>query len=168
VTPSDFARSGFDRGHLCPSADRTDTAEDNSLTFLMTNMHPQRPELNRVTWKAMEEYERGLAKQHHEVFVVAGGIFDASPPTIGHGILVPKADYKIIVVLDAGQGVESVTPQTEVIAVVMPNDPTVKQKPWTAYMTSVDQVERESGYDFLTSVSEEVQRAIEVRVAAVR
>ncbi|MGO8993892.1 MAG: DNA/RNA non-specific endonuclease [Polyangiaceae bacterium] len=167
VTPSDFARSGFDRGHICPSADRTDTAEDNSLTFLMTNVHPQRPELNRVTWKAMEDYERGLAKQHHEVFIVAGGIFDANPPMIGHGVEVPKADYKIIVVLGEGKGVESVTSNTEVIAAVMPNDIAVKQKPWMAYVTSVDEVERETGYDFLTRVPEDVQRVIEAEVAAV-
>ena len=168
VTPSDFARSGYDRGHLCPSADRTDTREDNSLTFLMTNMHPQRPELNRVTWKAMEEYERVLAKQHHELFIVAGGIFEASPPRIGHGVAVPRADYKIVVVLDAGQGVESVTAKTEVVAAIMPNEPSVKDRPWTSYATSVDEIERESGYDFLTKVPEDVQRVIEARVATVR
>jgi endonuclease G len=163
VTPGDYARSGFDRGHLCPSADRTDTAEDNSLTFLMSNMHPQRPELNRVTWKALEEHERGLAKEHHELYIVAGGIFDANPPTIGHGVAVPKADYKIIVVLAEGQGVESVTTSTEVIAVVMPNDPSAKERPWAAYATSVDEVERQSGYDFLSKVPEAVQKVIEAK-----
>ena len=126
-------------------------------------MHPQRPELNRVTWKALEEQERALAKQHHELYIVAGGIFDAHAATISNSIEVPKADYKIIVVLGAGQGVEGVTTSTEVIAVVMPNNPSMKEKPWTAYVTSVDEVERETGYDFLSNVPEGVQRVIEAK-----
>jgi DNA/RNA endonuclease G (NUC1) len=48
--PKDYARSGFDRGHLRPSADRTRSVDDNSQTFLMTDMHPQRLELNQVRW----------------------------------------------------------------------------------------------------------------------
>ncbi|MEJ7664361.1 MAG: DNA/RNA non-specific endonuclease [Hymenobacter sp.] len=35
--------SGFDKGHNCPSGDRTATLDDNSATFLMTNMVPQAP-----------------------------------------------------------------------------------------------------------------------------
>jgi hypothetical protein len=80
------------RAILAASLEAPTTAADNSLTFLMTNMHPQRPELNRVTWKALEEHERALAKKHHELYVVAGGIFDATSPTIGHGVQVPKAE----------------------------------------------------------------------------
>jgi endonuclease G len=167
VTPGDYAHTGFDRGHLCPSGDRTASHAENAVTFLMTNIHPQRPELNRFSWEEMEEYERELAKQHHEVFIVAGGIFDIEPPTIGHGVAIPKAEYKILVVLEEGQGPDAVTVNTTVIAAVMPNEATVNQKPWTAYLTSVDEVEQESGYDFLTAVPEEVQRAIEARGATV-
>lgn len=165
VTTTDYAHSGFDRGHLCPSADRTRSVSENAATFLMTNMQPQRPELNRGPWEDLEEHERELARQHHEVFITAGGIFDAHPKTIGHGVAVPRAEFKIIVVLDAGQGVESVTDRTEVIAVVMPNEPSVQGKPWTTYLTNVDDVEHVTGYDFLTNVPQGVQNAIESRKA---
>lgn len=116
----------------------------------------------------MEDYERKLANQNKELYVTAGGIFDATPPTIGHGVAVPKADYKIVVVLAAGQGAESVTPETEVIAVIMPNDPSVKQKKWTEYLTTVEEVERQSGYTFLTKVPASVRKVIEARVASIQ
>lgn len=120
-----------------------------------------------MTWKALEEYERAIAKQHRELYIVAGGLFDASPLTIGHAVSVPRADYKIVVVLDPGQGVESVTTTTEVIAVVMPNDPSVKQRKWTEYLITVDEIERQSGYDFMTNVPDNVQKAIEARVGSI-
>lgn len=167
VTADDYAQSGYDRGHLCPSADRTDTAEHNARTFLMTNVHPQRPELNRVPWKALEEYERSLAKAHRSLYIVAGCIFSAHPVTIGHGVAVPRLDYKIVVVLEAGQTVASINASTLVFAAMMPNEAGVQEKPWAAYLTTVDAVESASGYDFLTALTPAVQAALESKLAAV-
>ena len=45
-----YSGSGFDRGHNCPSADRTGSTADNTATFLMTNMMPQAPTNNQQTW----------------------------------------------------------------------------------------------------------------------
>ncbi len=56
VTPADYTGSGFDRGHLCPSADRSSSPEANSATFFMTNITPQVPELNRNVWESLESY----------------------------------------------------------------------------------------------------------------
>ena len=50
VRPNDYMGSGYDRGHIAPSADRTRNEADNSATFLMSNMMPQVPELNRGVW----------------------------------------------------------------------------------------------------------------------
>lgn len=49
VSETDYQYSGFDRGHMCPSADRTLSVDDNSNTFFMTNMMPQAPNNNRNT-----------------------------------------------------------------------------------------------------------------------
>jgi endonuclease G, mitochondrial len=49
VSSTDYSKTGFDRGHMCPSADRTASEEDNSATFLMTNMVPQASNNNRIT-----------------------------------------------------------------------------------------------------------------------
>lgn len=165
VTPHDYLHSGFDRGHLCPSADRNATEEMNSLTFLMTNMVPQVHELNAGPWEKLEEHERGLAAQPGaELYIVAGPIFDAIPPTIGRGVAVPRATYKVIVVLAAGQGATNVTPNTAVFAVVIPNDPGVAGHPWTEFMTSVDDVEAQSGYDFLSAIPDDVESVVESHV----
>lgn len=167
ATPADYVRSGYDRGHLCPSADRDDTAEHNSLTFLMTNMVPQLHELNAGPWEKLEEHERELAAgADAELFLVAGGIFAARPPTIGRGVAVPRATFKIIVALRRGERADAVTPATPIVAVAMPNERWVAARPWTEFVTSVDELERETGYDFLSSVREDVQAVLEARVAA--
>jgi endonuclease G len=72
ITPNAYSNSGFDRGHLCPSADRTQSAADNSATFLMTNMVPQAPELNREAWAYLEEFCRDLVSEKHKLYIIAG------------------------------------------------------------------------------------------------
>lgn len=165
VSESDYARSGYDRGHMCPSADREDTAEDNSTTFLFTNMQPQLHELNAGPWERLEAYERQRALQGDVLYIVAGGVFSAPFPTIGHGVAVPAANFKIIVALHAGQRPEDINGATDVIAVLMPNERGVGEHLWTDFLTSVDALEQASGYDFLNAIPEPVQRVIEARTA---
>jgi endonuclease G len=162
VTPHDYLHSGYDRGHLCPSADRNATEEMNSLTFLMTNMVPQLHELNAGPWEKLEEHERRLADvPGAELYIVAGPLFDTDPRTIGRGVAVPRATYKVIAVLTTGQSANDVTPRTPVISVVIPNDAGVSGRPWTDFATSVDDVELQSGYDLLSAIPDDVEAAVE-------
>ena len=164
VVPADYKGTGYDRGHLCPSADREATLELNSLTFFMTNIQPQLHELNDGPWEKLEEYEREFARRRDtRLFIVAGGIFDEGSRTIGHGVAVPNANYKIIVALRQGQGQADVKTSTKVIAAVMPNVPGVGTHAWTDYLTSVDAIEKKTGYDFLSRVPKDVQDVIESR-----
>jgi len=165
VSESDYAHSGYDRGHMCPSADREDTAEDNSTTFLFTNMQPQLHELNAGPWERLEQYERQRAEQGDVLYIVAGGVFSAPFPTIGQGVAVPAANFKIIVALHAGQKPSEITSATDALAVLMPNERGVGEHAWTEFVTSVDAVEQASGYDFLSAIPEPVQRVIEARTA---
>jgi endonuclease G len=167
VTPEDYHNSGYDRGHLCPSADREAIPGDNSLTFLMTNMQPQLHELNAGPWEKLEAHERELARRRDaDLFIVAGGIFATNPKRIGHGVAVPKASYKIIVQLRQGQVASDVKAETKIIAVVMPNEPGVSAHQWTDYLTSVDAIERETGYDFLSRVPRDMQDIVEAKAAS--
>ncbi|MDP2324118.1 MAG: DNA/RNA non-specific endonuclease, partial [Gammaproteobacteria bacterium] len=50
VQPTDYQGSGYDRGHMCPSGDRTITRADNDVTFYMSNMVPQAPDNNQGVW----------------------------------------------------------------------------------------------------------------------
>jgi endonuclease G len=164
VRPRDYGGSGYDRGHLCPSGDRTSAQDTNWETFVMTNMQPQRPGLNRGPWAVLERYEREVAARHDkQVFIVAGGLFDVGAPAIGPGIAVPRASFKVLVILDRGLGAADVTEATSSVAVIMPNVASVTGTPWEDYLVSVDEVERQSGYDLLSRVPEAVQRALEAR-----
>jgi endonuclease G len=164
VNESDYRHSGYDRGHLCPSGDRKESRADNSRTFLFTNMLPQLHELNAGPWERLEEYARQRARGGQVIYAVAGGIFNAPYPTIGNGVAVPAYDFKILVLLNEGQGRQDVSAATEVLAVMMPNQHGVGEHDWAFYLTSVDAIEQASGYDFLAAISEPVQRTIEARV----
>jgi len=163
VTERDYLHSGYDRGHLCPSADRQDSADDNSRTFLFTNIEPQLHELNAGPWEQLESYARTRVQGGALLYIVAGGVFSAPFSTIGNGVAVPVANFKIMVMLSPGQSSGDVDENTEVLAVLMPNQRGVGEHPWTEYLTTVDAIEQASGYDFLTAVPERVQRAIEAR-----
>ncbi|GAA4403223.1 DNA/RNA non-specific endonuclease [Nibrella viscosa] len=169
---SDYTNTGFDRGHLCPSDDRDGSQEDNSLTFLMTNIVPQAPRHNREVWKNLEDYTRTLLTGNNEVYVMAGtlgtgGTGANGPQTaIANGkITVPASLWKIIVVLPTGSDdAQRVSTNTRIIAVNIPNTQTAADKPWRSYLVSVDELERLTTYDFLANVPVEVQRVIEARV----
>ena len=164
VNASDYRHSGYDRGHLCPSADREGSAGENSRTFVFTNLQPQLHELNAGPWEKLERYARERARRGEVLYSVAGGVFGSSFSTIGKGVAVPAASFKIIVFLRPGQAAADVTEQSEVLAASMPNQPGVGGHDWHEYVTSVDAIEQATGYDFLTAVPEHVQRVIEARV----
>jgi endonuclease G len=130
----------------------------------MTNILPQRHELNAGPWLKLEDTCQRLAqKEGQTLHVVAGGVFGERPATLGKGVAVPEAFFKIAVALDRGKGVADVGPSTRVIAVLMPNETGIQDEGWERYRTTVDEVERRTGYDFLTAIPEAVQRVIEAR-----
>jgi endonuclease G, mitochondrial len=165
VQDRDYAGSGFDRGHMVRSEERTRTTEDNLATFYLPNVLPQRHDLNAGPWLRLEDYLQELSqKEDKELYVTAGGIFSAHPETIGHGVAVPETCFKIVVVLDRGQGVADVNASTRVIAVIMPNVTGILDQPWGQYRTTVSEVERRTGYGFFSLVPEPVRRALGSRV----
>jgi len=165
VRPNDYTGSGYDRGHIAPSADRTRNEADNSATFLMTNMMPQVPELNRGVWGDLEEYCRELVQQGKELYIVAGPMGRKGSIGRKEKIAVPAKNWKVIVVLDRqGLGMQGVTASTRTIAVMMPNDSSVKGSGWKSFRVSVKQVERETGLNFFSNVPPQIQQVIENKV----
>ncbi|AVG43858.1 MULTISPECIES: DNA/RNA non-specific endonuclease [Achromobacter] len=92
----DFRGSGFDRGHLAPSADM-DSPQADSESFLLTNIVPQDPHLNRNLWAAIEKGVRAMAK-HRQIYVVTGVIWEPhNARTVGPGrVRVPAYLYKAV------------------------------------------------------------------------
>lgn len=172
VRTSDYTDTGFDRGHLCPSDDRDGSAEDNSTTFLMTNIVPEAPRHNREVWKNLEDYCRQLVAGGNELYIIAGTNGTGGTGANGQAsrladgkITVPKSLWKIVVVLPVGSNdVERVSTNTRLIAVNIPNRQTAADQPWNYYLISIDELEKLTGYDFLSKVPSDIQRIIEARV----
>lgn len=170
VKHADYTNTGFDRGHLCPSDDRDNTDEENRTTFILTNIVPQAPMLNRQAWLRLEEYCRGLITLHNELYIIAGTIGKGGEGDNGKAsslasgkLTVPAALWKVIVILPVGSNdMSRIDVQTRVIAVVIPNTNAAGEMSWGLFRTSVDEVERQTGYNLLSNVPESVQRVIEV------
>lgn len=121
---TDYRGSCFDRGHQIPSADRTNSASDNEKTFLMSNMIPQTPYLNRVIWAHLEMYTRKVVReQNKKAYVIAGSIFSEDYGKIGPSkdITIPNKNYKLIYFVDANQDFSAVNVRNPSVAVIMPN-----------------------------------------------
>jgi endonuclease G, mitochondrial len=170
VQSTDFSGSGFDRGHMTPSADRTKTVADNSATFLMTNMIPQAPDNNQGPWANMENFLRTLVTAGNELYVISGGSGTGgsgsgggTTNTIAGGkVTVPSQTWKVVIVIPSGtDDVSRVTNQTRTIAVIMPNTQGIRTTDWKTFRVSVDQVEALTGFDFFSNVPVATQAAIE-------
>lgn len=170
VGGSSFSGSGFDRGHNCPSGDRTSSVANNSATFLMTNMIPQAPNNNQQTWANLEDYTRSLVTSGNEVYVIMGSYgtggtgSNGTATTINNGnVTVPSNIWKVIVVLPNGTNdVSRVSTGTRIIAVNTPNVNTTGA--WGGYRTTVNAIEAATGYDILSNVPTSIQSVIEATV----
>lgn len=162
IKPNDYAGSGFDRGHLCPSADRIDTDENNRETFLMSNMQPQRANVNRITWEKLEESIRRIIKRGNEAYIYAGCYGDAG--RIKVKITIPTRCFKVVLLLPdvEGDDLKRINAETRVIAVDMPNDDNLSPD-WRDYLITTDRIEAETGFNFFSKVAKKIQAKIEAR-----
>lgn len=168
VKTSDYSGYGFDRGHHCPSADRTASEADNSATFVMSNMMPQAPQNNQQTWADLEDYCRTLVRAGNELYIICGSYgrggtgSDGYYTTIAGGrVTVPARCWKVVVVLPAGSNdLGRITTSTRVIAVNTPNNINVNAA-WGGYRVTVDAIEKASGLDLLSALPLSVQDKLE-------
>lgn len=186
VRHRDYAGGGYDHGHLCPSAERTATAQDNAATFLTTNIVPQRHAINAGAWEALERWSVERAREGWDLFIVAGGRWhpscatDQTPqgnppspacPSVGRSpdptrrVAIPMSTWKVLVVVPRGRGLDAVTAATPVVAVEMPNE-AGGGRDWRRYVVSVDALETRTGYDFLTLISRGLQERLEAQAFA--
>jgi endonuclease G len=160
VSPQSYSGSGFDKGHNCPSGDRTASLDDNSATFLMSNMVPQASQNNQQTWGNLEEYTRSQVVKGQEAYVLMGsygrgGTGKNGPAsTIDQGrVTVPARIWKVIVFLPEGSNdlQRIAAGQARIVAIDTPNDNSISPD-WNQYLTSVDKIEAASGLDILSAL----------------
>lgn len=170
VQSNSYSGSGFDRGHNCPSADRTSSTNANSATFLMTNMIPQAPQNNQQTWNNLEGYLREQVVEGNEVYIIMGSYgtggtgSNGAANTINNGhVNVPSNIWKVAVILPVGNGdIARITASTRVIAVNTPNINTISTD-WTQYITTVRDIESKTGYNLLSNLPQAIQDAVETK-----
>jgi endonuclease G len=163
VKANDFSGSGYDRGHMCPSADRTKTVADNDSTFLMSNMIAQAPDNNQRGWATLETYCRTIAGTTNELYIISGG-YGTSGYLANGNVAIPSSTWKVIMVLPKGTNdVSRVTTSTRLIAIVMPNQNGISSD-WRSFRVSVDYVESLTGYNFFSNVPDSIENVIEATV----
>jgi endonuclease G len=159
VQSTSFSGSGFDRGHNCPSGDRTGSFAANSSTFLMTNIIPQAPSLNQGPWEGLEDFLRTQVGSTNEAYIIMGNygrggvnVNGVRLTTVDNGrVTVPKQVWKVAVVMPKGNNdLARLSRFATVIAVSMPNDHTrysttsTGERTWRNYLTSVSALEQEA------------------------
>ena len=123
----------------------------------MSNISPQKHALNAGTWKALEQrIATNYPGRFGEVWVLAGPVFPAQPERLKRRVAVPTAFFMII--LDESEG------RLRGTAFLLPQD--AAGADLAAYLTSIDEIERRTGLDFLSDLPDQAEAALEARVAA--
>ncbi|ELY1989245.1 DNA/RNA non-specific endonuclease [Vibrio harveyi] len=149
-TLADYKGSGYDRGHLAPSATMDFTRESMKQSFLMSNMSPQLPGFNRVGWRVLEEHVRDLANEYNELYVVTGPIYQGNEGTIGNGVVIPSAFYKVILDPSFDEAIAFIVPHRDVSSSELAN-----------FITTIDEVERQTGLDFFAQTPDSIEDNME-------
>lgn len=164
VQDNDYSGSGYDRGHMCPSGDRTRSVADNSATFLMTNFIPQLAANNQGPWNDFENYCRTMATQGNEIYIFSGGRGNAG--TIAQGrIVIPQVTWKVVLIIPNGNDdLTRVTRAARAFGIIVPNQPPLSSSaPWRQFRVTVNEVENLTGYNFFSNIPKNTQEIIERR-----
>lgn len=158
VGHDDYTRSGYDRGHMAPNyviASRYGR-EAQKQTFLMTNITPQKPNLNQKSWQRLEEViANDFSQWHGDFWVFTGPIFGDNPKTLkSSDVKIPEAFFKILV--------KPSTPQTPAMALafIFPQNAKANAS-LLSFVTTIDEVEERTGIDFLHQLEDEFESKLE-------
>lgn len=139
---SDYKKSGYDRGHMAPAADFKYDQSAMNYSFRLNNIAPQVGHgFNRDIWRHLEEQVRVWVKARGALYVITGSIHDKNDKTIGSGVRVPSAFYKILYQEDSQW----------MVAFMMPNT-ALKGQSYRAYQTTVDAIETISDQNFFSDL----------------
>lgn len=160
VAHGDYTHSGYDRGHMAPNygiATRYGR-EAQKETFLMSNIIPQAPGINRYLWKDLEmRVAKRYGRCFREVWVITGPVFQGEIKKLDSGVPVPSAYYKIIVDEDDGK--------LRALAFLVQR----RSPPYTRIKTclvSIDDVEAITDLDFFPELPDETEAELESKPAS--
>lgn len=165
VLGTDYVGSGYDRGHMTPSGDRTRSPEDNLATFLMTNIVPQIAANNQGPWEEFESYCRTLVTQQGQEIYIMSGVSGNIGTIVQGRVIVPAVTWKVVLVIPNGSDdLKRVSKATRAFGIIVPNQlPLDINTPWRNFRVPVDAVEILTSYDFFTNIPKGTQEIIERR-----
>lgn len=156
ATNADYARSGYDKGHMAPAADMKWSPAAMKESFYFSNVCPQHPELNRRKWKDLEEKIRDWGRTDSAVIVVCGPIVQKHSATIGKSrVTIPERFFKVILSPYANP--------PRAIGFLFANERSIA--PLRTYAVTVDSVEHVTGMDFFSALPDELENTIEAEAA---
>lgn len=159
VYSRDYSGSHYDRGHLAPNylIGKLFGRAAQRATFLMSNVAPQRPRLNKLVWQRLEEAEVDeVAPAAGGLWVVAGPVFDRAPRRLKKGVAIPEAFYRIWVDTrdpDPPQALAFIVPQK-----------VCGEESLGDFVVSVDAVESRTGIDFFAALDDGLEAPLEASV----
>ncbi|RSK42043.1 DNA/RNA non-specific endonuclease [Mangrovimonas spongiae] len=149
---SNYKKSGYDRGHLCPAADREFNYDLYVETFLTSNISPQKHDFNSGVWNRLEQKIRYWAKRYDGVYVITGGVLKGNMKVIGdERVSVPNQFYKIV--MDYNDG------NPKALAFLMPHHNSAK--PLYHFVVSIDSLENLTGIDFFSELDDVLENKLE-------
>jgi len=156
---SDYAKSGYDRGHLAPAADMKWSEKAMSESFYYSNMSPQLPAFNRGIWKVLEEKVRDWALENDSILIVTGPILPSKDEkklaAIGYNsVSVPEYYYKAI--LDFKRE------KSKSIAFILPNKGS--KMPLKSFVFTIDSLEKLSKIDFFYKLDDIIENNVESKI----
>ncbi len=152
---ADYRRSGYDRGHLAPSADMRYDLVAQTECFYFSNICPQSSQLNSVLWNQLEQKVRRWVEKDSALIIITGPIVKDGYRVIGANRLsIPAQFYKIILSLH--------TPSPKCIAFLMTNGN--ERRNLSSYAVPVDSIEKITGLDFFPVLPDRQEEALESKV----
>ena len=151
--PSDYTRSGYDRGHLAPAADFKFSQRMMRETFFMSNITPQAPQFNRGIWSDLENQIRVWARRDRGLYVVTGPVLKPGLPTIGKSneVSVPAKFYKVILYCNR--------PSIRMIGFLLNNEQA--NGSLQDFVVPVDLIEQLTGLDFFPKIPDDLEQRLE-------
>lgn len=156
----DFLGGLYDKGHMAPAEDSDWDAEASRETYYLSNVAPMvGRKLNRTLWKRLEEEVRNWAQCSNQLYVVTGPVLPADlarAQRIGPSrLVVPTHFYKVVYQPATRRAAAFLVPNAEQVG-----------KDFERFATSVDEVERRTGLDFLAALPDALEAEAEARVSS--
>jgi len=162
---ADYKKSGFDMGHLAPAGHMNRNQKVMDESFPLSNMAPQVGiGFNRHIWRYLEADCIDWCKSRGVITIITGPIFKADDGNVSYNVIgdnevaVPTHFYKIIV--------DDKNPDdVQALAFILPNIALRGETNLSKYLTSIDEIEKQTGLDFLNALPIDLQREVEANAA---